>query len=110
MDSRSIKFIGYLCEKFQIMGMPRFFKVPRHKQFHYEPFYYDERKEKLEERIKQIEMEHGIEGEIERSRTITKGSFSHYFDRKKKTQGYSATRLILITIFLLFVSYFLFFS
>ncbi len=33
------------------MGIPSFFKTPRHKQFNYEPLYYDERKEKLQERM-----------------------------------------------------------
>ncbi len=105
-----MKFIGYLCIKFQIMGIPRFFKTPEHKQFHYEPIYFDERKERLEERIKQIEQEHGIKNIEEYVRTMRKGSFSHYYDRKKKTQRYSTTRLIIIIIFLLFVSYFLFFA
>jgi hypothetical protein len=92
------------------MGIPRFFKVPEHKRFHYEPIYYDERKERLEERIKQIEQEYGIDNGGERVRTIRKGSFSSYYGRKKKAQRYSTTRLIIIIIFLLFVSYYLFFA
>ncbi|MFC2081048.1 hypothetical protein ACFLR8_02440 [Bacteroidota bacterium] len=92
------------------MGIPRFFRIPAHKQFHYEPIYYDERKEKLEERIKLIEQEYGLNKGGEKSRTINKGSFSHYYSRKKKAQRYSTTRLILIIIFLLFVSYYLFFA
>ena len=92
------------------MGIPRFFRTPEHKQFHYEPIYYDERKERLEERVRQIEHEHGIKNGGEHARTIGKGSFSHHYDRRKKTQRYSSTRLILIIIFLLFVSYFLFFA
>jgi hypothetical protein len=92
------------------MGMPRFFKIPQHKQFHYEPIYYDERKEKLEERIRQIEAEYGIKDGDRPVRSLQKGSFSHYYDRKRKAQRYSTTRLVIIIIFLLFVSYFLFFS
>lgn len=92
------------------MGLPRFFRTAEHKQFHYEPIYYDERKERLEERVRQIELEHGIKNGGKPVRTIGKGSFSHYYDRRKKTQRYSSTRLILIIIFLLFVSYFLFFA
>ncbi len=92
------------------MGIPRFFKIPQHKQFHYEPIYYDERKERLEERIRQIEAEHGIKKEGEEPvRTLRKGSFSHYYERRRKVQRYSTTRLIIIIIFLLFVSYYLFF-
>jgi predicted nucleotidyltransferase len=91
------------------MGLPRFFKLPQHKQFHYEPLYYDERKEKLQERIKKIEQEYGVNNGEKNVRSLTKGSFSHYYDRKRKTQRYSSTRLILIIIFLLFVAYYLFF-
>jgi 3-phenylpropionate/cinnamic acid dioxygenase small subunit len=90
------------------MGIPRFFKIPQHKQFHYEPIYYDERKERLEERIRQIEAEHGIKNGDQPVRTLRKGSFSHYYERKRKTQKYSSTRLIIIIIFLLFISYYLF--
>jgi hypothetical protein len=91
------------------MGIPRFFKVPQHKQFNYEPLYYDERKERLQERIKQIEQEYGINNGEENIRSLSKGSFSYYYDRKRKTQKYSNTRLVIIILFLLFVAYFLFF-
>jgi hypothetical protein len=91
------------------MGIPRFFRIPQHKRFHYEPIYYDERKEKLEERIKQIEQEYGIRNGEDYVPTIRKGSFSSYYGRKKKATRYSTTRLVIIIIFLLFVSYYLFF-
>jgi len=93
-----------------IMGIPRFFKLPQHKQFHYEPIYYDERKEKLEERIRQIEAEYGVKHENSPVRSLNKGSFNHFYSRKRKAQRYSSTRLVIIIIFLLFVSYFLFFA
>jgi hypothetical protein len=92
------------------MGIPRFFRIPKHRQFNYQPIYYDEQKEQLEERIKNIEQEYGINNGEKYTRSMTKGSFSHYYDRKRKSQRYSTTRIILIIIFLLFVSYFLFFS
>ncbi len=91
------------------MGIPRFFRVPKHRQFNYQPIYYDEQKEQLEERIKNIEAEHGIKNGEGDARTMTKGSFSHYYERKRKTTRYSNTRLIIIIIFLLFITYFLFF-
>lgn len=91
------------------MGIPRFFRIPQHKRFHYEPIYYDERKERLEERIKQIEQEYGIKNGDDYVPTIRKGSFSSYYGRKKKASRYSTTRLVIIIIFLLFVSYYLFF-
>jgi len=92
------------------MGIPRFFRTPEHKRFHYEPIFYDERKEKLEERIKLIEQEYGIKNGDQHVRTIGKGSFSSYYGRRKKAQRYSNTRLIVIIAFLLFVSYYLFFA
>ena len=91
------------------MGIPSFFKTPQHRQFNYEPLYYDERKEKLQERIKQIEQEYGVKNGKEYVRSLTKGSFSHYYERKRKTKRYSTTRLIIIMLFLLFVAYYLFF-
>ena len=91
------------------MGIPRFFKIPQHKQFNYEPLYYDERKEKLQERIKRIEQEYGVKNGDEYVRSLTKGSFSRYYDRRRKAQRYSATRLVIIIIFLLFVAYYIFF-
>ena len=92
------------------MGIPRFFKVPEHRRFHYEPIYYDERKERLEERIREIEAEYGIKQDGKPVRKISKGSFSGYYGKKKKAQRYSNTRLVIIIIFLLFVSYYLFFA
>jgi len=92
------------------MGIPRLFRLPQHKQFTYEPIYYDERKEQLRERIKKIEDEMGMKREGEEAkRTLSKGSFSYYHDRKRKTQKYSSIRLILILLFLIFVTYYLFF-
>ncbi len=92
------------------MGLPRFLRLPQNKQFHYEPIYYDERKEKLEERIKEIEQEYGIKNGKQAVRTMGKGSFSSYYDKRKKTRQYSNTRLIIIIAFLLLISYFLFFA
>jgi len=92
------------------MGIPSFFKVPQHRQFHYEPIYYDERKERLEERIREIEQQYGIKNGEQSERAIRKGSFSHYYDRRKKTQRFSTTRLIIIIAFLIFISYYLFFA
>jgi len=92
------------------MGIPRLFKLPKHKQFNYQPLYYDERKEQLEERIKRIENEMGVgESDGTYKRTLGKGSFTDHYQRKRKTQRYSTTRLIIIIIFLIFICYFLFY-
>ena len=42
------------------MGIPRFFKLPKHKQFNYQPLYYDPIKEAKEVRKKSIGRELGI--------------------------------------------------
>ena len=87
------------------MGIPRFFRTPEHRRFHYEPVFYDERKEKLEERIQIIEQEYGIKREDQPARKLGRGSFSGRYKRNKKAQRYSNTRLIVIIAFLLFISY-----
>ena len=89
------------------MGMPRLIKLPRHKQFSYEPIYYDERKEQLKERISKIEGEMGIKKEGEVQRTMSKGSFSYFNDKKRQAQKFSSIRLILIILFLFLITYFL---
>jgi len=49
------------------MGIPSFFRTPKPKPFNYIPRYYDEQKEDLEERIRNIEIEMGVkEGEAYR--------------------------------------------
>ncbi len=92
------------------MGIPRFFRTPEHRRYHYEPVFYDERKEKLEERIQMIEQEYGIKPEDQPARKLGRGSFSSHYRRNKKAQRYSNTRLIVIVGFLLFISYYLFFA
>jgi hypothetical protein len=91
------------------MGMPRFFRLAKPRQFHYEPIYYDERKEKLQERINQIEHKMGVKLDDSYKRTLGKGSFTNYHLRKRKTKTYSTTRLVIILIFLLILSYLLLF-
>jgi hypothetical protein len=91
------------------MGIPRFFKLAKPRQFHYEPVYYDERKEKLQERINQIEQKMGVRLDDSYKRTLGKGSFSDYHLRKRKTKAYSTTRMIIILIFLFLIAYLLLF-
>jgi hypothetical protein len=92
------------------MGIPSFFRTPKPKRFNYIPRHYDEQKEQLEERIRDIEREMGVtKGEAYRP-TIRKGHMSNYFRRKqRKTQQQSTIRLIIIIIILCLISYYLFF-
>jgi hypothetical protein len=92
------------------MALPSFFKINKNKRFNFIPRYYDPRKEDLEERIRSVEREMGVnEGEAYRP-TIRKGQMSNYFNRKKsKAQKQSNIRLIIILLLLFLISYFLFF-
>jgi hypothetical protein len=94
------------------MALIRLFRLHQHKQFKYEPLFYDERKEQLQERIRNIEIEMGVkrEGETgEIRRTLGRGSFSFHSTSRRRYQRQSSLRLIIIIIFLLAISYLLFF-
>jgi len=94
------------------MGIPRFFRVPQHKRFNYQPLYYDEEKEKREERIRAIEKEMGIERENDDKTyrpSIGRGSFNAMNTRRRKAQRSSNIRLIILILFLFFITYFILF-
>ncbi len=90
------------------MNIPRFFKIPRHRQFNYNPLYYDPEKEQREERRREIKRELGIKEEEGNYRpTIKRGSMKAYFKGNKRAERNSNLRLVLIIVFLLFVAYLL---
>ena len=94
------------------MGLPRFFRIPQHKRFDYQPLYYDEAKEKREERIRSIEREMGVEHEDngrKYSPSISRGSFSSMYSRRKKVQRSSNIRLIILVLLLFLITYFILF-
>ena len=89
-----------------------FFKLNKPKQFNYEPLYYDERKEQLQERIRNIEIEMGknpVGGTAEIKRTLVRGSFSKYRTIRRKHQRQSSIRLLIIMILLITIIYLLFY-
>lgn len=91
-------------------GIPRFFKIPQHKRFNYQPLYYDEEKERREERRKRIRKELGkSEADDHYVPNITRGSMRGYFDKSRRAKKQSNLRLVILVLFLIFVSYFLFF-
>lgn len=93
------------------MNIPRFFKTPRHRQFSYQPLYYNPEKEEREIRIKELKRELGIEEPVNEYKPgIRRGSMKAYFKGNKRAERNSNLRLVLIIIFLLFVSYFLLFK
>ncbi|MBN2273530.1 MAG: hypothetical protein JXR41_05895 [Bacteroidales bacterium] len=83
------------------------FKTPKPRQFHYEPLFYDARKEAREERIKKIMREMKIsEGEAYKP-GITRGSFRDYYKGRKRSDRFSTLRLLIIIIALVLLAYFL---
>ncbi|PID92639.1 MAG: hypothetical protein CSA96_02180 [Bacteroidetes bacterium] len=94
------------------MGIPRFIKLPRNNQFHYEPRYWDPVKEAREERIRGIKRELGIEVPDSPNRTTLKrGAFrqAHTQTRVKASRA-ANLRLIVILAVLFLIAYFLFYA
>jgi len=92
------------------MGLPRFIKLPGHKQFNYSPRYWDPEKEEREDRIRQIKAEMGIELHSDPNRsTIKRGSFRQVRQKAKvKATRSSNLRLVVILAVLLMLAYLLF--
>ena len=92
------------------MGLPRFIKLPGHKQFNYSPRYWDPEKEEREERIRHIKKEMGVELPSDPNRsTIKRGSFRQASRKTKvKATRSSNIRLVIILAVLLMLAYLLF--
>jgi hypothetical protein len=92
------------------MGIPRFIKLPGHKQFNYTPRYWDPEKEARDERIRQIKQEMGIDVPSDPNRTtIKRGSFRQARQKSKvKATRSSNIRLVIILAVLLMLAYLLF--
>jgi len=93
------------------MGIPRFIKLPKHKQFNYAPMYWDQEKEARDKRIRQIKQEMGVDVPSNPSRTtIKRGSFRQVRQKTKvKATRNSNIRLVVILAILFFLAYLLFF-
>lgn len=88
------------------MALPSFFKTHQNRNFNFTPRYYDERKEKLEERIQDIEREMGVKREdIPFKSKISRGSMRGYIDKNKDIQKKSNIRLYVIIGVLLLIAY-----
>jgi len=78
------------------MGLPRFIKLPGHKQFNYSPRYWDPEKEEREERIRHIKKEMGVEIPFDPNRTtIKRGSFRQA-SRKTKVKASQSSNIRLV--------------
>ena len=89
------------------MAMINFFKSPRHRQFNYEPLYYNERKEQLDQRVKEIEAEMSRKKDKPYSSLLRRGMKKGYFSELKRAKKKSNIRLIIILLFLVLISYLL---
>ena len=94
------------------MGVPKFIKLPGHKQFNYSPRYWDPEKEEREDRIRQIKAEMGIKMPSDPTRTtIKRGSFRQARQQAKvKASRSSNIRLLIILAVLLLLAYLLFYA
>lgn len=86
-----------------------FFKIPKYNKFNYQPLYYDAKKEEREKRNKQIKAELGLSEESDVYVPHIKGQFKTYFRKQRLSKKSSNVRLVIIMIFLMLVSYYLFF-
>jgi hypothetical protein len=93
------------------MGLPRFIKVPGHKQFSYSPIYWDPEKEARNERIRQIKQDMGVEVRTDPNRsTIKRGSFRTAGKKAKvKASRTSNIRLLVILAILFALAYIIFY-
>ena len=93
------------------MGLPRFIKLAKAKQFNYKPLYYNQQKEEFEQRVKNIELEYNHEhkADVPYVSRIQKGFLRDHAGRSNKSRRGSNFRVIIIMIILLFVAYALFY-
>jgi len=89
----------------------RFFYLPKAKKFNYQPRYYDERKEDLERRKQRIDRELGLDKEASDQDVYIpqiKGQMRKYMKTAQKKRKASSLRMLVILVFLLFITYLLF--
>ena len=89
------------------MGLPGFFKLPKHKQFKYKPLFYNPVKEERERRNKEMAREMGIsENDLYVSK-IQPGIFRKEHKQIFKIISSSNIRLVVIFLILLILAYLL---
>ena len=72
------------------MGFSGFIKLPKHRRFNYTPRYYDERKERLEEK--------SIENDSKKIIKEDKRMSDYYFSKAKYSKQQSIVRRVIITV------------
>jgi hypothetical protein len=61
------------------MALPRFFKLSKPRQFHYEPVFYDERRERMQERIHEAEQKLDVKSDGQFRQTINNPADNYIF-------------------------------
>ena len=94
------------------MAIPRLFKLPRHREFEYQPLYYDPVKEEREKRNREIERELGLntQDDVDFKTGIRRGSMRHYIRSQKRATRNSNLRLFIIISILFFLAYLLLYT
>jgi hypothetical protein len=83
------------------------FRTPKPRQFHYEPLFYDAAKEAREERIKKIMQEVNVADAKGYKPGIMRGTLRDYHKSRRRSGRYNTLRLLIITIVLVLLAYYL---
>ncbi|MFT6849320.1 MAG: hypothetical protein ACJATA_000115 [Sphingobacteriales bacterium] len=81
------------------MRLPSLFKTPKHRRFDFMPRYFDPQKEEMDNRVKQIKHEMGVENDNTSKRRPGGISFKRDLSRSQNSRTRNQ-RLILIIIVL----------
>lgn len=87
-----------------------FFKTPKHRVFNYQPLYYDEKREKMKERLEKLQEEEGIsETNYRPGKFIRHNMRKSIYQNKSKSNNPVVTRIIIMValIGLLIMLYYL---
>lgn len=91
------------------MAIFSIFRTRKNKTFHYQPLYYDERKERLEQRIKEVENEKKKRDTGDQTVNLREGFLKQGFAKEevRRKKRSSNIRLLAILILLLVFVYYL---
>ena len=85
-------------------GFGRFFRTYKPRQFHYEPIYYNERKEKLDKIVKQAELDSKMSSE---QRSVHEGILKGIYRDRKRVEKRSNILILFIILFFLGAIYYI---
>lgn len=85
-------------------GIGRLFKTYKARQFHYEPIYYNARKEQLDKLVRQAETESKMTAE---QRTMHEGMLKGIYQERKRVEKKSNARVLFIILLFLAAIYYL---